>query len=210
MSKNIIKYLLVQRFIKIEDYANGQYQSMNYEEMKETENKSFIKHPKFFFYVLAYVILFFMSSCSGLVYEGHTTSYPEPGECMVVPDDTYYFNAIAYDKYPCLFGFEGLGGIIWVKFIFGFGFFWAFRILRKEIWQGRRFGALPEWILITICYWLFLMLLSPQSYPGFDERLITLSAVYEIFEPFLIWQLIVTVVFWTYRYLKGLPKPREI
>lgn len=199
MSKNIIKYLLVQRFIKIEDYANGQYQSMNYEEMKETENKSFIKHPKFFFYVWAYVILFFMSSCSGLGYEGHTTSYPEPGDCMIISDEMYYFNAIAHSEYRCI---SEVIIIQWIFFILSLIMVVPLYFLRKEIWQGRRFGALPEWILITLCYWLFLMLLSPQSYPGLYERLITLSAVYEIFEPFLIWQLMVTVVFWGYKNCK--------
>ena len=179
----------------------------NYEEMKKTQSKSFIKHPKFFFYVLVYVILFFMSSCSGLGYEGHTTSYPEPGDCMIISDEMYYFNAIAHSEYRCI---SEVIIIQWIFFILSLIMVVPLYFLRKEIWQGHRFGALPEWILITLCYWLFLMLLSPQPYPGFDERIITLSAVYEIFEPFLIWQLIVTVVFWTYRYLKGLPKPREI
>lgn len=140
--------------------------------------------------------MFCLSSCNGLGYEDHTTSYPEPGDCMLVPNDIYYFNAIAHGEYLCLLGVEV---IQWIFFLLSLFMFLPLFFLRKEIWQGRRIGALPEWIIITLCYWFFLMLQSPRVYPGFYERLITLSAVLEIFYPFLIWQAIVTVGYWIYK-----------
>ena len=108
----------------------------NQKKVKQMKNKLFIRHPKFFFYIFAYTMLSFMSSCSGLGYEDHTTSYPEPGECMIVKSDMYYYNAIAHGEYPCLLGFEGLGGVIWTTFIISFFFFWALRVLRKKSGGG--------------------------------------------------------------------------
>ena len=150
-------------------------------------------------YFILYAFIILWGGIAGWSFEGNieTGSY----ECIVSLQNVYYYNVLASENRPCLLESEGWMTVVG-SYLISVIFIYPLYFLRKEIWQGHRFGALPEWILITLCYWLFLMLLSPQPYPGFDERLITLSAVYEIFRPFLIWQLIVTVVFWIYKSCK--------
>lgn len=151
------------------------------------------------FYFILYFIIFLGPSGCGLGYEDHTTSYPEPGECMIVKSDMYYYNAIAHGEYPCLLDYEGLLGVQGAFFFTSLIVFLPLFILRRKIWKGKRVGALPEWLVVTILYFFLLLFFTPKMYENSYSKLITLKAVLEIFYPFLIWQTIVTVGYWIYK-----------
>ena len=153
----------------------------------------------FLIYVFIYMLLCLLPFGCSLHTEIKTGAYPDLGECVIGTETQYYYNALSFGEEPCLLVFEGIWEIQWYFLIISLFLFFPLLNFRKKVWNDERLGALPEWIIITLIYWFCLMFLSPKVYSGLYGRLITLSAVLEIFYPFLIWQTMVTVGYWIYK-----------
>lgn len=156
-------------------------------------------------FIVAYIGLYFFISLwagmAGWSFSDQISNYPFGSECMIVPKGMYYFNAMTSGE-PCLLGNEGLLGVIWTYFIISLITYYLLIKLRFKIWKGRRFAALPEWILLTFFYYYFVVSSSNRAYDSCQEYFETFRAVLMIFFPFLMWQWIVTIGYWILRLIR--------
>lgn len=156
-------------------------------------------------FIVAYIGLYFfislLCSTTAWIITWETSVYPYPSECLIVPKSIYYFNSTISGQ-GCLLDFEGFLFVQLFYLIISLLAFYPLIKLRFKIWEGRRFAALPEWILLTLFYYYFVVSSSNRAYDNCQEYFETLRAVLMIFFPFLMWQWIVTIGYWILRLIR--------
>lgn len=156
-------------------------------------------------FIVAYIgLYFFISLWAGIAgwgFSDQISNYPFGSECMIVPKGMYYFNSTISGQ-GCLLDFEGFLFVQLFYLIISLLAYYPLIKLRFKIWKGRRFAALPEWIILTFFYYYFVVSSSNRAYDRCREYFETLRAVLMIFFPFLMWQWIVTIGYWILRLIR--------